>query len=382
MQEAGDAGLWKLTQAASWFSDFPEDRWGRLAASGIAELENMGARMSGNFQKLFSSGNGSISVQATKKQRCQQSAEAFIRGLQADASRIKTDFDTCPLGTTPSWKHSQLRFFEDCEKYQRFKDGDAWQAELKNFENSFVNETCLSKVMQRIFGEIPTEEGKSRDLWLNFQNRSLEIVRVVYALCQTQASVSRTASEWCSVFNADDRDTITRLEYGEDLEMYYEKGVIEQPSHMACPLASDFLKTMSVAKDETIAEGGAIEFSRSIASLRFAHAETLMPFVHILEPLNGSLFTPLTAENYDASGQRLWRGQRLFPMACNVQMILYKCEAAPLYRVRTLLNEGEVSLNACHGEVYCDLGVVQSLLKNISCSEDAFVQKCGSRVAC
>ncbi|KAK3254593.1 hypothetical protein CYMTET_36198 [Cymbomonas tetramitiformis] len=387
MQDAVDAGLWQLPQSLNWFSDFPDGKWGQLAESGLEEQMAMGARMAHNLHKLF--GTGSISVQATEKLRCQQSAQAFLLGLKPDLSRVKTHYDICPLGQTPSWQHSQLRFFDDCEKYQRFKDGDTWETELDIFEAKHMNMTNMAKIMQRMFGKIPTKEGKSRELWLSYQNRSVEILQVVYALCQTQASVSHTASQWCSIFTADGLDTISRLEYAEDLSSYYEKGVIQEPSNMACPLAGDFLNTMLTAtngsspwqpKPNGRLRGEASE--ETIASLRFAHAETLMPFVQILEPLNGSLFTPLTAENYDASGERLWRGQRLFPMSSNIQMILYQCETTPEYRVRTLLNEGEVSLNACNGEVYCDWEVVKAFLRKVSCDEDGFVKKCDNRTMC
>lgn len=369
MREAGELHLWKVPEAVDWFDDFVDGKWGQLAESGELEMKELGGRMAHNFKNLFHFGDDLITVHATEKLRCQQSADAFLSGLPLNSSRVKRNYETCGKGDSPPWSHTQLRFFDDCVSYQNYKTGGTWSKELDTFRSKGFNQTDISKIFEKMFGREP-HVASARERWLSLRARSTEILDSVYALCQTQASVSHTASQWCSLFTADNLKTISRLEYCEDLSSFYQKGSV-QPHELACPLMLDLHDTIEMVVNESYRGSHGLQ-DRYAAALRFAHAETLMPLLVLLEPFNGSSLSPPTAQNYDRSGRRTWRTQKLFPMAANLQMILYQCSSAPKYRVKTLVNEGEVTLNACQGELFCDWTTVKAMLQNTSCTAESF----------
>ena len=65
-----------------------------------------------------------------------------------------------------------------------------------------------------------------------------------------------------------------------------------------------------------------------------------------------ALDAPLTAERDDT---RAFRTSRLAPMAANLVASLHPCAVGPPWRARFTLNEREVVLPGCGGDVYCDL---------------------------
>jgi hypothetical protein len=119
-----------------------------------------------------------------------------------------------------------------------------------------------------------------------------------------------------------------------DAEAYYEKGpgLAENGDlnwRMAAPLLADFFAEADAAAD------GA---SGHAAKLRFAHAETVIPFASALGLAGMAEQLPRsTPYSYAASP---WRGASVAPMAANIQWDLYR-DASGRTLVRMLYNERE-----------------------------------------
>ena len=127
----------------------------------------------------------------------------------------------------------------------------------------------------------------------------------------------------------------------EDAVAFYEKGPgIAENGDVTWRMAGALL-------DDFFAEADAIAAGKRAngAKLRFAHAEIVIPFASALGLAGMSEQLPRTATySYDNS---LWRGEKVAPMAANIQWDLYQ-NAAGRTLVRMLYNERETAFKpAC-----------------------------------
>lgn len=104
-------------------------------------------------------------------------------------------------------------------------------------------------------------------------------------------------------------------------------------SDMAQPLLADFFSSINSCREETNLIG---------ATLRFAHAETLIPFASLLQipGLTDRTVDPVDLYTYEKNP---WRGSRVAPMGSNIQWEVYRHETdSQRLLVRMLYNEIEV----------------------------------------
>ncbi|MGL4210456.1 MAG: hypothetical protein ACRCRT_02800, partial [Cetobacterium somerae] len=117
----------------------------------------------------------------------------------------------------------------------------------------------------------------------------------------------------------------------KNLSMYLEKGPSSMgqnlPMDISFALLEDFLSTSENAiKNENIA-----------ANLRFAHAETVVPFASLLKIDFASKQT-----NDLNNVENIWKDYEVSPMGVNIQWIFYKNEKNDIL-VKMLYNEKEIN---------------------------------------
>jgi multiple inositol-polyphosphate phosphatase/2,3-bisphosphoglycerate 3-phosphatase len=139
------------------------------------------------------------------------------------------------------------------------------------------------------------------------------------------------------------------FEYYEDLSNYYKKGYgIAVNYEIATTLLNDFFSVM-----ENVMTGNTSE----TATLRFAHAETMMPFVSLLGLFEDS--SPLLwNSSQETIDNRLWRTSIVSPFAANVIFELYNCTGE--FKVKLLHNEQEYGFPECN-DLYCPFTTLQTL---------------------
>lgn len=131
--------------------------------------------------------------------------------------------------------------------------------------------------------------------------------------------------------------------YVNDAQDFYRKGpgMAEQDGvtyRMARTLKEDFLREV-----DAVASGDMTHR----ATLRFAHAETVMPFAALMR-IPG-MATALPAASFYRYENSAWRGAEVAPMAANVQWDVYR-NAAGAVLLRMLYNERETDFAAaCDG---------------------------------
>jgi hypothetical protein len=164
----------------------------------------------------------------------------------------------------------------------------------------------------------------------------VDIVLCLYSMfavapAQTQPRLAKMLAKY---FNQEESNWFA---YINDAQEFYVKGPsIEGTTityDMAKPLLADFFSSISAFINKT---------NNIAAHLRFAHAETIIPFATLLQIPNFSdqSVNPLDLYTYE---NNQWRGDKIAPMAANIQWEIYQHEEnSNQILVRMLYNEMEV----------------------------------------
>ncbi|MFT9110738.1 MAG: histidine-type phosphatase [Bifidobacterium psychraerophilum] len=175
-----------------------------------------------------------------------------------------------------------------------------------------------------------------------------------------------------------------------DSEDFYEKGPSYSGQNETYSIAQSLLDDFFTSIDKRASGGG------TVATFRFAHAETIMPFAALLK-LPGSTTQAPAVEQPQSEDQVFnyannpWRGESVTPMAANVQWDVYsksgtdpKTSQAYTPIVRMLYNEQEIQFNAsckpvASGSTWYKESELKRCLSGIATSEDpTIVQTSGS----
>jgi multiple inositol-polyphosphate phosphatase / 2,3-bisphosphoglycerate 3-phosphatase len=181
-----------------------------------------------------------------------------------------SDFRAFYSFSMPRNEDKELRFFKTCPKFQtEILDNDTtyWDS-YKYLE---MNLPPITERLRRLLG---------------FTGLTDDHTEAMYKACAWEHSLHNTTDRWCSIFEKDD---FLMFEFRDDLAFYYESGY-GGPSlgyDIACPLIKDMMDRF----DKKIEGHPEVEYER--ARLRFAHAETIIPFLTIMGIFNDS--TKLTA---------------------------------------------------------------------------------------
>ncbi len=163
---------------------------------------------------------------------------------------------------------------------------------------------------------------------------------IVYSLKSeiTRAGFNVEELNFKSLFTCEELQHLGQVDVADD---FYKKGPGMDRNgiqvRIAVPLLINFIKTT----DEFIASG------KYTAQLRFAHAETIIPFSALLgiEMANKST-KDLSRINKD------WQAAQVAPLSSNIQWILYKKSNSADYLVKILLNEKEARIAGLKTSTY------------------------------
>jgi hypothetical protein len=240
-----------------------------------------------------------------------------------------------------------LRFFDNCPRYTReVKQGSAAMAESNAY---------LAKVTPAIAKRVAEKTGLPAAELLK-----PGIVSAMWSACQSEFNVLGDLSRWCSVFEEED---VLALEYVDDLDCFYTRGPGIPIAYLdSAPLLTDIVAHMDSAVKATESQQPYVR-----ASLRFGHAETVLPFSALLGLFHED--APLTANMSAAAiAARKWRFGTVSPMAANVQLALYRCGTDRQPFVELLHNEVPVNVPNCsnsNGSKLCSFTDFKTLFKSI-----------------
>ena len=280
---------------------------GLLTPSGIEMEQGIASRMVFHYPEVFGKKVIAVSTYVT---RAKESMEAFLEQLVrcAPESEIeaKSNGRIDPI----------LRFFDLNKSYLDYKANGIWKDMVSVFEK---RQAILPGILCEFF-----ELG-----FIERMENPIQFIRDLFEVYRNQFDPEENVG--LGVYFTD--ELLCYLGENENLRQYLEKGpsYVGQclPTNIAFALLMDFLSTSEYA----------IKERHLSAYLRFAHAETLIPFAGILRLLG--FFNQTSTMNYVST---LWQDYWVAPMATNLQWIFYENPEEKAILVKMLYNESEVRL--------------------------------------
>ncbi|PNT73894.1 hypothetical protein BRADI_1g03920v3 [Brachypodium distachyon] len=334
-----------LKKIPSWIEGW-ESRWkgrvkgGELVSEGEEELFNFANRVKERFQGLFDEEYHPdvYSIRATQVPRASASAVAFGLGLLSGKGKLGEGKNRAFSVLSESRASDIcLRFFDSCQTYKDYRKRKEPDVEK---QKEPILEIVTSALVNRYH--------------LNFTKQD---VSSLWFLCKQEASLLNITNQACQLFNEAE---VYFMEWTDDLEGFVLKGYGESINYkMGLPLLKDVVQSMEeaiIAKEENHPDG-----TYEKARLRFAHAETVVPFTCLLGLfLEGSDFEKIQREEpLDLPPvppqTRNWKGSVVAPFASNNMLVLYQCpgkinggkvsqDQNSSYFVQVLHNEAPVSM--------------------------------------
>ncbi|XP_074280623.1 uncharacterized protein LOC141605643 isoform X2 [Silene latifolia] len=312
---------------------------GELIVKGEEELYDLGMRVREKFPNLLSENYHPdvYAIKATQVPRASASAVAFAMGLFNGRGTLGPGKHRAfAVSTETRASDILLRFFDTCQNYKNYKKSE---------------EPAVEKLKEPVFDEITY--ALSGRYGLNFSRQDISSL---WFLCKQEASLLDITNQACGLFNTIE---ISLLEWTDDLEAFILKGYGKSVNYrMGLPLLKDVVESMEVAikANEELPSG-----SYEKARLRFAHAETVVPFSCLLGLfLQGSEYNQIQREEPlelppRPPKKRNWRGSAVAPFGGNNMLVLYSCPAqeANKYFVHVLHNEHPVPLPGCENSDFC-----------------------------
>ena len=286
-----------------------DGQWGKLSVVGEEEQRGIARRMIERYPQLFSD---SVKVQAiaTYVPRCIHSMDAFL------ACMVEFNSSLHIQRNEGKQYNDILRFFDLNQSYVDYKENGDWRPIYETFVRRKISS---ASVMENFFLESGQETDKEAEEFV------MALFSIAAILPDTGTPINLdglfTIGEWDNYWQT------------QNLRQYMSKSSSPigrmLPVAIAWPLLSEFIHSA----DEVI-EGK----SDTRANFRFAHAETVIPFVALMgiEGTDVKVVVPDSVSKY-------WKDYEIAPMAANVQWIFYHDKAREIW-VKFLLNEKEMTL--------------------------------------
>ena len=332
-----------------------------LTTRGLTEHYELARRMSERFQGALPPRNGEYTpvaypIRSTFKSRAAQSAEAFALGaLEAAPSPVPslTVGATAFVDVVPGDEDAVLRFFDICANFDKAVN----TSEYTKYLGSSAMQSALVQFRRNALGLLDD----------NTINVTVDDLLLAYEACAYEYILNMT-SGFCSLI-----DNVAILEYAVDIENWYENAG-------GNPVAAEAPFVLLRDIVDTILTYTSGDPSVVRAKWRFAHAETILPFATLL-----GLFEtqpPLLADHRD--DDRLFKTSVVAPMAANIVATLYHCESkihnnAPPWRLKWALNEQDVILPACNGNLFCPFDTFTTAFADALFHWD-FASLCGNQL--
>ena len=311
--------------------------YGNLTPTGIREQKAIAKRTKKRFPKLFSklqTEQKKIETVSTFKTRTDQSRNAFVEAL------IENDSTLGKLISRKKYTEeadSVLRFFDLSPSYIAYDENSIWETkldELKANQKSFnlaksvikplISDAMFSNLNE---GELEYKSEGGKTIIKDVFSAALSI----YKMHQIAAGLEKIKG--FNDFLTDEQEQY--FEFFSDYKTFMAEGPGDGKNNIttiiAYPLLNDFIKTTEDAIQNPEQE--------NIARFRFAHAETMIPFISLMEIRNFSE----KDQNYTLKNTKRWKASKVSPMSANLMILVYK-DKKNQSSIKILHNEIEVSI--------------------------------------
>ena len=351
--------------------------YGLLSQLGKEEHANLATRLADRLPGLLeNSGSHCIQVETSGKDRANESAYYFMQSLAAKVDYVK-DSDRCyvtqddPSEIAKALANKSELYFHKTEPkgdYARYLPAfEAYQAFIGDEDNGVAPAPELTEALEALKA-LPQTRVLARQMlerlyskaFVDYLAAGVEFVAVkedgsktyvhdevdaalmLYNLFIIGPGMAREAEAAGEAWNLEQYLTPEEsawFSYLSDAEDFYEKGPSFAGETVTYDIAQALLDGMFNEVQTQVVEGDGAR----VAKLRFAHAETIIPLVALMQ-LEGSrqgaeVGTLMSQENNE------WRGGWVSPYAANIQWDVYE-NADRQVLVKMLYNEKEVAFKA------------------------------------
>ena len=283
-------------------------RLGELTTVGERQHHGIGKRMAQNFPEIFKAKDVTIDARSTVVIRCILSMEAECEELMAanPTARIHNDVS------------ESLQYYLNQPWEGRVRDLGRRTGDKESREAS-LRYTNPGRLMKQLFND---------EQYIYNNVRAGEFMRQLFDVATNMQSHD-TDIELLSLFTDDELYDQWRI---RNVGWYLDYGAAPQSGGIMPFSQLNLLKNIIETADTV---------TQTQATLRFGHEVCVMPLACLLELDNCGA----QVENLDTL-DNVWRNYRIFPMACNVQLVFYrpKKEKTGDVLVKALLNERETTL--------------------------------------
>eukprot|EP01133_Synstelium_polycarpum_P002441 gene2441-2774_t len=322
----------------NWTVPYPTTQAGYLILEGEQEHYDLSKRFLDRFPSFFQPYTPSLyNLSSTFVSRTGVSASSFVFGLFEGTGDLgPSDFQPVFVSMQSGPQDTLLRFFDTCQVYvSAINNGTINKNEQKAY---------IAANFPAIASDISTKLGLST-IW----EPTLTTVSSIFSACSYDLAINNITNHWCSLLS---QDHILAWEYSQDLSNYWVKSYGHRINYM---ISSGLLQDIVSQFDSYIVNQ---DNSNNTYSLRFAHAETVIPLVTLLG-LYKDPYPLLANATAQQIANRSWRVSQLSPYAANVAFFLYDCGSSQ-YKVRVDHNEIATFIPGCDN-IYCDYQVFKSV---------------------
>ena len=309
----GEAVLKKLED----FHPTTIKRLGELTTVGERQHHGIGSRLAKNFPEIFKAKNVSIDARSTVVIRCILSMEAECEELAAANPTVRFHNDVS----------ESFQYYLNQDWSDRLRRASRKSRGVRNeYERKYSHPERLMKVL-------------FNDQSYVYDNvRASSLMRQLFEVAANMQSHD-TDIELYSLFTDDEIYDQWRI---RNVGWYLDYGAAPQ-SDGIMPFSQLNLLRNIIETADTIVPAPMVAASPATtpqATLRFGHEVCVMPLACLLEL--GQCGAQV--EDLDKLDE-VWRNYRIFPMACNIQLVFYRPKKGDGdILVKALLNEREVTL--------------------------------------
>lgn len=288
-------------------------RLGELTTVGERQHHGIGSRLAKNFPEIFKAKNVAIDARSTVVIRCILSMEAECEELAAanPTARIHNDVS------------ESFQYYLNHDWNDRLRQASREGRKVRNiYERKYNHPQRLMKVL-------------FNDQDYVYENvRASSLMRQLFELASNMQSHD-TDIELYSLFTEEEIYDQWRI---RNVGWYLDYGAAPQTRSIMPYNQVELLKNIIETADTIV---GVSKAQTPQATLRFGHEVCVMPLACLLELGQcGAVVEDLdTLDN-------VWRNYRIFPMACNIQLVFYRPMKGKQgdILVKALLNEREMTL--------------------------------------
>lgn len=266
--------------------------WGALNVVGIEEEQRLGKEMYAIAPELLKAGR--VEARATYVPRVVMTMYELCHELAKSSSDVEI------LTMEGKEFNSLLRYFKVDSAYANYIENGPWK---KTFDE-YSLKTIPTQPAAKLFKTAPEDK--------TLRKLTSEMYGVLQSL--PAAELTAPAEKW-----------FTETEYADcwkvdNLQHYYQRSVSEF-SDIAARSAIPLLKDIITAADDAISGK-----SHLCASLRFGHAETVIPLFALMR-LPGCYAPDFTAEKVAEN----WKDWEVSPLGANLMIVMLRDSAGKIY---------------------------------------------------